>query len=62
MRSEIIASASHLTLIFKSDDSDTKITANLLRLLQKLDLPSEVKIKTVFAKADSTISKVIWEF
>lgn len=62
IKTKIIASKKDITVTVKSDDTDKKAMVNLLRFIQQLALPKEIKVKTVFAKSNSTISKIVWEF
>ena len=62
VKQELIEATTEVTLTFYSNDSDTKITANLLRFLGQLDLPRDKVPKIAFAESESTISKIIWEF
>lgn len=62
IRNEILAAKKEVKVIVKSDDIEKKVMVNLLRFLHQIDLPKEQKVKTVFAKSNSTISKIIWEF
>lgn len=62
VKQEISEATTEVKLTIQSNDSDTKTTANLLRFLGQLDLPSGKVPKIIFAESESTISKIIWEF
>jgi hypothetical protein len=59
IRSQILQNAT-LTISVNSKQNDRKSTANLIRFLSMMDLPSSIFVKTNIEQSKSTVSYLTW--
>lgn len=57
---EVLMKYKQVNFVFYSNDTDTKIVANMVHFLGALALPAEIKVVTRIEKSDSSLSKVKW--